>query len=233
MTGARERRPPRTSAWPPAPARISVPTQPLSPSTGELIKRATMPDTGAVRRGGGSPDRPEPESPSGAFLRAQRELAQVPQQLADLMRPLLPVLVDQITGQIQERVTAYAGSASGRRRHLIEQAVGGAAQLFVDIIDGRTGSHARVQELFRRMGRGEAMEGNDLQAMRSACEIALRDAWEQLRTFALQEGLSADMLGTFADALFAFMDGVVDQVSVGYAAGMEALERDHNGRAHL
>ncbi|GGF37425.1 hypothetical protein GCM10011519_08700 [Marmoricola endophyticus] len=163
---------------------------------------------------------------TSAFRRAQEELADLPGRMAYLMRPILPGLVSQITRSIQQRVAAYAGSASGRRRLVIEQAVGGATQLFVDILEGRAGSGPRVEELFRRMGRGEAMEGNDLQSMRRALDIATRDAWAQLHRFALGNGLSADQLGAFGDALFAFMDGLGDEVAAGYAAGTAALERD-------
>ena len=142
------------------------------------------------------------------------------------MRHQLPQLVERITTQIQGEVSAYGGLRSGRRRRLIEQAVTGAVHHFVGIIEGRPGPGHGVDELFRRMGRGEALEGNSLQAMRAAYRIATRDAWAELHQFALTQGLTATVLGNFGDALFAYMDHLTDEVSVGYRSGRNALDRD-------
>ena len=147
------------------------------------------------------------------------------------MKPRLPQLVERITTQIQGQVSAYAGPRSGRRRRLIEQAVTGAVHHFVGIIEGRPGPGHGVDELFRRMGRGEALDGHSLQAMREAYRIATRDAWAELHQFALTQGLTATVLGKFGDELFSYMDHLTDEVSVGYRSGRNALDRDTQ-RAH-
>lgn len=160
--------------------------------------------------------------------------AELPANVVALVRPKLPELIDRITSQIQLQVNAYAGPRTGRRRQLIEQAVSKAVYNFVDVVDGRPGNGQLVDELFRRMGRSEAIQGKDLNSMRAAYTIATRDAWELIHQFALSRGLSATVLGSFGDALFAYMDYLIDQVSVGYQAGLGTVDRDtQRARKHL
>lgn len=147
----------------------------------------------------------------------------VPPSLAAAMRAVLPTLSDRVTTTIQGRVEAYAGPAQGRRHRLIRRAVTRATEVWVDRLAGRPVEQGPVDELFWRMGHGEALDGHDLAPMLSAYDIATRDAWHELHVFAVRHGLPAETLGGLGDALFAYMEHLTEQVTRGHHAGRAAL----------
>jgi len=156
--------------------------------------------------------------PGGALeaLRSVQGLREVPPSVVHAFRPSVPTLADRITTRIQQEVAAFAGRADADRRELISFAVHSAADLFLDLLEGRPVSGHRVDKLFRRMGRAEAMDGRGLDAVRAACQIASRDAWLELRHVAESGNLPGSVLGPLGDTLFAYLQHLVDQVQLGY-----------------
>jgi hypothetical protein len=150
----------------------------------------------------------------------------IPAELVALFRPHLPALVERIAARVQKNIPEYAGPASGKRHQLITTAVSGAIRQFVEIALGRTTRSTRVDDLFRQMGYGEAAAGHDLTAMHNALKLGTREAWDELRGLADTQGLSAAMLGQLGDALFAYIDHLSDQITVGYEAARTAREHD-------
>ncbi len=143
-----------------------------------------------------------------------------------LFRPQAPALVARIAERIQSDVDRYSGPVTGRRHQLITLAVKAAVNHFLEMIEHGPKPALRVDDLFRRMGYGEAMEGRDLQAMHASFRIATRDAWNEMRSAAERADLSAASLGAVGDALFAFMDHLTEQTSIGFETGRGALDRD-------
>ncbi len=86
----------------------------------------------------------------------------------------------------------------------------------------------RVDELFRRMGHGEATDGHDLEPIQAALRIATQEAWEQMRDFASEHGLSAAVLGRLGDGLFAHIDHLSEQTTLGYEGAQRAMERNQD-----
>lgn len=143
-----------------------------------------------------------------------------------LFRPRSGELVSRIAERIQLDVDRYAGPTSGRRHQLITLAVKAAVNHFLEMVEHGPRPALRVDDLFRRMGYGEAVDGRDLQAMHTAFRIATRDAWQQMHVAAADAGVSAGSLGALGDALFAFIDHLTEQTSIGYETGRGALDRD-------
>ena len=142
------------------------------------------------------------------------------------LRPGLPQLVEDIVNQIQRDVPAYAGPMTGARRRLLLTAVSAATTCFIDSIEGKPDNGRRVDDLFRRMGYGEARDGHDLGSMRAALRIATRDTWDRLRSFASEHEISADLLGQLGDALFGYFDHLNEQVTFGFDGARHALDRE-------
>ena len=115
------------------------------------------------------------------------------------MRPALPQLVEDIVNQIQRDESAYAGPTTGARRRLLITAASAATNCFVDTLEGKPAAGRRVDDLFRRMGYGEARYGHDLEPMHTALRIATRDSWDRLRNFASEHEISAELLADSAD----------------------------------
>jgi hypothetical protein len=147
----------------------------------------------------------------------------VPPQLAAHLRPLLPGLAGQIADKIQGEVTPYAGPPDGQIRHTIEEALVTAFEHFVDTVNGIPSSGRRVDEVFLALGRGEALEGRPLHAMREAHSIGIRDCWGELHRIALAQGLPAPVLGQLGDAIFRYVERLDRQVVLGYATAEQEL----------
>lgn len=154
------------------------------------------------------------------------DLIGVPGDVLRQVRKVLPALIQRITTHVQRSVRSYAGPAEGKRRRLIEMAVTAAVTHFVDSIEQPTAPSRRVDELFRRMGHGEATEGHDMDAMQAAFRIANNEAWEQIRSFATEHALSAELLGHLGDALFAYIDHLAAQTELGYDGATRVRDQD-------
>lgn len=141
-------------------------------------------------------------------------------------RAAIPRLVHRATLLIQDSVQPYSGPETGRRHRLIEMATAAAISHFLDTIE-RPGTPSRsVDELFRRMGHGEASEGHDLTSMQAAFRIVNHEAWDLLRTYASTQNWSATMLGTLSEGLFLFTEHLYGQAQLGFDGAMRAFEQD-------
>lgn len=143
-----------------------------------------------------------------------------------LIRARIPALTTEIATQIQRTVPAYAGPATGRRRGLIELAVKGGLNEFTEAIENPAANSRGAEELLRRMGHGEATEGNPLDAMYLATRIAVRQILHELHRLGAEHDLPAATLGSLTDALFAYVDRLSGQVALGYQGALRALEHD-------
>lgn len=154
------------------------------------------------------------------------DLADAASEVARQARTTIPDLSERITSQVQQSVRSYAGPATGRRRRLIEMAVTAAVSHFLDDIEKPGTSGRRVDELFRRMGHGEATDGHELDAMQAAFHIACQEAWELIRPYATERSWSANVLGWLGDSLFSYIDHLSEQTALGYDAAVRALDND-------
>ncbi len=141
-------------------------------------------------------------------------------------RTTVPGLVDRITAHVQGSVRSYSGPETGRRHRLIEMATSAAIHHFLDRIEKPDAPSRSVDELFRRMGHGEATDGHDLDAMQAAFRIANHEAWEMIRGYATAQGWSADVLGWLGDALFAYIEHLSVQTQRGFEGATRALDQD-------
>lgn len=142
------------------------------------------------------------------------------------MRSRLPRVVALIATAIQQEVEAYAGPVLGERRKLIENALGAGWRELMDRIGGKARPNPDVDEMFRRLGRAEALDGHTLEAIRCAHDVATREAWDELHRIALSHGLPTSVLGRLGDALFEQIGHLRDEVEAGYLMGVDERSTD-------
>lgn len=143
-------------------------------------------------------------------------------------RPVIPTLIAALVDRITSDVDAYSTEPGRRRHQLVTMASTAAVTHFVESLEGKASSLRRVDELFLRMGYGEAHDGNDLSAMHEALRVATRDTWDQMRAFAAHRDLSSAILGQLGSALFGYLDHLAEQTERGFdsarrASGADAL----------
>lgn len=150
----------------------------------------------------------------------------VPAAVVKQLEAGIPVLAERVTRRVQTDIAAYAGPVGGRRRRLIGLAVSEAAALYVRRVGGRRISTAGVDDLFRKMGYGEASEGHSLEALEQALRVSGREAWSVLQDVIVASGLPASTLGWLGNELIDFIDHLSRQAGTGHAMAARARERD-------
>lgn len=144
------------------------------------------------------------------------------------LRPDLGQLVTMISDEIQDSIPVYAGAAGGRRSKLIVDAVNAAVHHFLDLAEGTTATGSHVDAIFKKLGYGEAIDGNDLAPLRAAFGIATRAAWLRLRKFGDDLELPDSAIGPFGDGIFNYINHLDRQATGGFNEAVEAMTNDVN-----
>jgi hypothetical protein len=152
----------------------------------------------------------------------------LPPEVTRRLKAQVATLAEHVAARVQREIPAYAGPSDGRRHRLIVLAVTESAALFLRQLDGRRISTAGVDDLFRRMGYGEANDGHDLDSLDHALRTAGREAWRGLHTVIAGTGLPATVLGQLGDELATFMDHLSEQTRAGHTMAARVRERDVN-----
>lgn len=147
---------------------------------------------------------------------------------------MAPTLAVEVAARIQADVPAYTGPVGGPRHELIAHAIELASHRFLDTIDGLPHRERGVDEIFQAMGRAEASESGDLAPLRAALRLAATATWDAMRRARTEHPVTGEVRGQLADALFLYIDHLVEQAEVGYAAGRRSIDGDRGqARARL
>lgn len=158
----------------------------------------------------------------------------VPDRVIVDLRSVQPRVVARIATAIQKEVGRFAGPVLGEPRARIETAVAAGLRALSDLLVGRARPLAGVDELFRQLGRAEAMGGRTFEGLRAALDIATRETWAELHRVALAHGLTPTVMGKIVDLLFEQADHLCDGLEAGYLAGVEERDADrHIARRRL
>src|SRR5688572_23986236 len=157
--------------------------------------------------------RPAPRSTAGQGLL-------LPEEAVTEIRLQLPAVAEQVVTAIIDEVPSYEDAFSGPMGETIRNAVQLALGGFLSLAGGRRGSDPRTPaapavEGAYQLGRGEARSGRSTDALLSAYRIGARVSWHEMSTTAVQNGLDAETLVSFAELVFAY----IDELSAASVAG--------------
>ena len=172
------------------------------------------------------------EQQVGKARRAQPVIESEYSSLLTRLRAGVPAFGDDIARRIQAVVGPYTGPVDGRRNRLIRMATDGALQLFFDVASDHEHASRRVDDLFAKMGHGEATDDHDLGPMLAALDLAAQMSWDQVRALAVENNASAaalDRLGAAIDTVFARL---TEQVRRGHQTAVLQLARTPHRRRH-
>jgi PucR C-terminal helix-turn-helix domain len=153
----------------------------------------------------------------------------LPPEVADVLRPELPALADEIVAELSRGVPDYARPLEGPFGQALRTGVEEALGRFTTII-GNPGADADAgREVYVNLGRGEMRAGRSLDALLAAYRLGARVAWRRLAAAGERAGLSPRTLYTLAEAIFAYIDELSADSIEGYAreqaAAAGALQR--------
>ncbi len=155
-------------------------------------------------------------------------------RLLDLLRRRLPEVATHTINAVTDEVPSYAGAFGGPMGDNIENAVQMALAGFL-----RTAARGRTNdpgtplspalEGAYALGRGEARSGRSADALLSAYRVGARVAWRELAETAVESGVPADVLASFAELVFAYIDELSAASVAGHADELETSGRVQQG----
>src|SRR4051794_7489976 len=155
--------------------------------------------------------------------------AAVPAAVADMVRPGLPGMVEDIIAAVRAEVVEYDQPLEGEFGRLLRDGAGAALQQFVDLV----GHDVDLPDVgvHEAIGRAEFRAGRTLDALQSAYRVGARVAWRAAVELA-QPALDPRVMTVFAEAIFAYIDRLADAAVAGYAREQSVLEGSVQTRRH-
>jgi len=155
-------------------------------------------------------------------------------RLLDLLRRRLPDVANHTIAAVTDEVPSYAGAFGGPMGDNIENAVQMALAGFLRLAArGRSADQATplspALDGAYALGRGEARSGRSADALLSAYRVGARVAWRELSETAVDAGVPADMLASFAELVFAYIDELSAASVAGHADELESSGRVRQG----
>jgi hypothetical protein len=140
----------------------------------------------------------------------------IPTKVADQLRPVLPVVVEEMVAEIYASVAEYARPGDGSYARAVRRGAEEAASQFVERIADPGAPSDQAADVFRRLGRAEAGEGRSLEALQSALRAGARVALRWLTDASRWMDAPLETLGLLAEALFVFLDEIAALSAEGY-----------------
>jgi lambda repressor-like predicted transcriptional regulator len=161
----------------------------------------------------------------------------LPPEVADVLRPELPALADEIVAELSHGVPDYARPLEGPFGKALRAGVEEALGRFTRFVADPNADPDAGRDVYVNLGRGEMRAGRSLDALLAAYRLGARIAWRRLAAAGERAGLSPRTLYTLAEAIFAYIDELSADSIEGYAreqaAAAGALQRRRQRLAAL
>ncbi len=155
---------------------------------------------------------------------------ELPPEVANLLRPQLGPLADEIVDTLVRSVPAYTRPMQGDFGRGIRVGVEEALRRFEGVIGGTGGRPQEGRDVYRALGRGELRAGRSLDALQSAYRIGARVAWRRLAATGTSAGLEPATLHLLAESIFAYIDELAAESVEGYAQAQAQLAGERERR---
>src|ERR671919_239278 len=161
---------------------------------------------------------------------ARTTFAAVPTEAADVLRPVLPGLADDIIAAIADEVPGYARAMSGTFGQAVRLGVEVALNRFVDMLADPVADVTRAQDTYVNLGRGEFHAGRSLDALLAAYRVGARLAWRRFVEAGVAGGLAPDAIYALGEAIFAYIDELSAESAEGYTEEQTAAAGERERR---
>src|SRR4051794_33550168 len=141
----------------------------------------------------------------------------LPPDVADVLRPELPALADEIVAELSRGVPDYARPLEGPFGQALRAGVEEALGRFTGFVADPGADPDAGREVYLNLGRGEMRAGRSLDALLAAYRLGARVAWRRLAAAGERAGLPPRTLYTLAEAIFAYIDELSADSIEGYA----------------
>jgi hypothetical protein len=139
-----------------------------------------------------------------------------PSQLAAIMGPELPDLAREIISEIRDKIPEYARPMDGPYGQALRAGVQRALTSFFDSVADPSAPHQERDQMCRRLGQYEALEGRSLDSLQAAYRTGVHVAWRRVMDVGLRCAAPSSVMSMVADAMLAFMDELASLSLQGY-----------------
>jgi hypothetical protein len=161
----------------------------------------------------------------------------LPPEVANVLRPELPALADEIVAELSHGVPDYARPLEGPFGKALRSGVEEALGRFMTMVENPGADRDEGREVYLNLGRGEMRAGRSMDALLAAYRLGARVAWRRLAAAGERAGLHPHTLYALAEAIFAYIDELSADSIEGYAreqaAAAGALQRRRQRLAAL
>jgi hypothetical protein len=156
--------------------------------------------------------------------------AAVPPEAAEVLRPALPGLADEMIAAISIEVPDYARAMEGTFGQLVRLGVEVALNRFIDMVADPGADVTRARDTYVNLGRGEFHAGRSLDALLAAYRVGARLAWRRFVDAGTAGGLPPDAIYSLGEAIFAYIDEISAESADGYAEEQSAAAGESQRR---
>src|SRR5262245_1835319 len=161
---------------------------------------------------------------------ARTTFAAVPPAAADVLRPVLPALADEMIEAIAVEVPDYARAMEGTFGQLVRMGVEVALNRFMDMVADPGADVTRARDTYVNLGRGEFHAGRSLDALMAAYRVGARLAWRRFVEAGTTAKLPPEALYSLGEAMFAYIDEISAESADGYAEEQSAAAGESQRR---
>jgi len=154
----------------------------------------------------------------------------VPPEAAEVLRPALPGLADEMIAAIAGEVPGYARAMEGEFGQVVRLGVEVALNRFVDLLADPDPDTGEARGTYVDLGRGEFHSGRSLEALLAAYRVGARLAWRRFVDAGVGGGLSPPALYALGEAIFAYIDELSAESAEGYAEEQTAAAGESERR---
>jgi PucR C-terminal helix-turn-helix domain/GGDEF-like domain len=159
---------------------------------------------------------------------------ELPPEVVDVLRPLIPDLSDEIVGAVGREVEAYRRPMEGTFGRAVRTGTERALSRFLDLIADARADQGSSRRIYVELGRGEFAQGRSLDALLAAYRVGARIAWRRFADAGTAAGLEPEVVYRLGEAMFAYIDGLSAESVEGYAqAQSEAAGESQRRRRRL
>ncbi|MCW2914469.1 MAG: PucR C-terminal helix-turn-helix protein [Actinomycetia bacterium] len=141
--------------------------------------------------------------------------------VALVLRSELSSLADEIVAEIRRSVPEFDRPLRGRFGTGIRLGVEQGLRQFVDQIADPLARREPGIKVYQGLGRGEYLEGRDLDALQAAYRVGARVAWRRIAEVGRQAGWPAQTMSLLAEAAFTHVDEIAAYSVEGHSQARE------------
>src|SRR5918995_2158435 len=161
---------------------------------------------------------------------ARTTFAAVPPEAAEVLRPVLPALADEMIVAISLEVPDYARAMEGTFGQLVRMGVEVALNRFMDMVADPAADVTRARDTYVNLGRGEFHAGRSLDALMAAYRVGARLAWRRFVEAGTTADLPPEALYSLGEAMFAYIDEISAESADRYAEEQSAAAGESQRR---